>query len=227
MRKILPILFIGILIFLIEINSASAEGLVPCDVNCTLCDLFQLAQNVLNFLVSPRGGLVFLTAIIAMLIGGILLLVSGGSIEMYNKGMFAFKAGIIGLAISLIAWVVINTILVFLAGGPQIKGVPWPWYKIECGSLTPPAPQPPPAQQWHTECEGNVCVRKEGPGSNQCMTNAECEARSRPGQPVYCRRPNPWDPNKTDCITFGNPSHCDTACSFVGGTCSSDPCPTQ
>jgi hypothetical protein len=99
---------------------------------CTLCDLFATGQRILNFMVSPRGGLVFVLSVIGIMIGGILILVSGGNQQLYTKGVFALKAALIGLAIALSAWIIVNTILVALTGSQQPEGFPWPWNTIRC-----------------------------------------------------------------------------------------------
>lgn len=99
----------------------------------TLCDLFATGQRVLNFLVGPPGGLVFVVSVIGIMIGGILIMVSGGNQQVYAKGVFALQAAVIGLAIALAAWVIINTIIVGLAGGgARPPGFPWPWHEIRC-----------------------------------------------------------------------------------------------
>jgi hypothetical protein len=99
---------------------------------CTLCDLFKTGQNILNFMVSPQGGLVFVLSVIGIMIGGILILVSGANQQLYAKGVFALKAAVTGLAIALAAWVIINTILVALTGSQQPQGFPWPWNEVRC-----------------------------------------------------------------------------------------------
>jgi hypothetical protein len=98
----------------------------------TFCDLFATGQRVLNFLVGPPGGLVFVLAVIGIMIGGMLIMVSGGNKELYSKGAFALKAAVIGLAIALSAWIIVNTIFLALAGGPRPPGFPWPWHQIRC-----------------------------------------------------------------------------------------------
>jgi hypothetical protein len=126
---------LGLLVSLMFVPQAWAQpdGLVVCpNPPCTLCDLFATGQRVLNFLVGPPGGLVFALAVIGIMIGGMLIMVSGGNKELYSKGVFALKAAVIGLAIALSAWIIVNTIFLALAGGPRPPGFPWPWHQIRC-----------------------------------------------------------------------------------------------
>lgn len=114
--------------FFFEFASAS---LVPCgptslgfDQECNTCQLFQLAQNIIKFVsvdVAPA------LAIFMLVVGGILMITSGGSEKNYEKGKTVITSAIIGILIIWLAWLIINTILTKVA--PGVSGT---WYEIEC-----------------------------------------------------------------------------------------------
>ena len=132
----IALIVVGLLIavFFAPIAWAQERGLVVCPGGgpCTLCDLFATGQRILNFLVGPPGGIVFVVAVLMIMFGGILIMVSGGNKQIYGNGIFALKHAVIGLAIALTAWIIVNTIIVGLAGGDRPPGFPWPWHEIHC-----------------------------------------------------------------------------------------------
>lgn len=132
------LLFVFYFLFSASLAIGAQQGLVAGDPNRpgTLCELFQTFQNVLNFLVSPTGGLVFVVAAIGIMVGGTLIMISGGNQQLYGQGVTALKAAVTGLAIALLAWVIVNTVINALAPTPAGEdappGFPWPWHEIRC-----------------------------------------------------------------------------------------------
>lgn len=143
--------------------TATARGLVPCggagENPCTPCDLFVLAQNILNFLIRIAAPL----AALMLAYGGLLMIIPGiggkESPAMYTKGKKVLTNAVMGLAIIFFSWIAIDFIIKYVGGRggeiPKIVGGQigyGPWNKIECrgaaAALAPsaPAPQPPPRE---------------------------------------------------------------------------------
>lgn len=90
------------------IRVAHAQGLVPCKGSeCTGEDLYTLIGNVIRF------GLDFaaIIAVVIILWGGFLILISGGSSDRLAQGKNAITAAVVGLIIVLTAWLIVNTII--------------------------------------------------------------------------------------------------------------------
>ena len=120
-----------LLLLLVPLSTATAQdGLVPCgpgtDTNCQLCHLFVLIDNVLQ-LVMLR--IVPALAGLMLIIGGIWFFFSGASEEKKRKAKDIVTSSIIGIAIILSAWVIVNTILV---QSGIVDGSLMFWYEIDC-----------------------------------------------------------------------------------------------
>ncbi len=105
------------------INIANAAGLVPCggpgQSECTICHLFVGIKNIVDFLTL---NIAMPLAVVILIYGGVMLLVSGGSEEKIKKGKTALGAAVWGLLIVFAAWLIIATIL-----GNLIKPAFLPW----------------------------------------------------------------------------------------------------
>jgi len=110
-----------LLIGLFSANLALAGGLVPCggqrEPECNLCHLWQLADNILDFitlqLVFPIAALLFVAA-------GVVFLTSGGSEEKVTLAKTIFTNTVIGLIIVLCSWLLIDTLISTIAGSGGI-----------------------------------------------------------------------------------------------------------
>lgn len=92
------------------IKTALAAGLVPCEgVNCDQADFYELIVRVINFAIQK---LAFPLVVLFFLIGGFILLTSGGSPTRVEQGKKAITGAIVGLVIVLTSVVVINTLIV-------------------------------------------------------------------------------------------------------------------
>jgi len=91
---------------------AQAAGLVPCgnpgEPACTLGHLFQMLGLIYNFIVYT---IAVPLATLIIIVGGVLILVSGGNPEMAGRGKKALMAGVIGLVLVFCSWVIINTVM--------------------------------------------------------------------------------------------------------------------
>jgi len=82
-----------------------AQIVENCDpVSCTATDLQNTIGNLIEFMMT----IAIAIAVIFILWGGILLLTSGGSSERQAKGKKAITAAVIGVVITLGAWMAID-----------------------------------------------------------------------------------------------------------------------
>lgn len=138
MKKLTLIFFLLILCLPLITKAA---GLVPCgrseddldtpNINesqtCTACDLLVLFQNVLKFALE----IAFLIVIGFIAYGGFRWIFSGGNEANIKAGQQTITNALIGLAIILCAWLIVNTVfwLVKTIGGTDYTGT---WWHIEC-----------------------------------------------------------------------------------------------
>ena len=90
-----------------------AIDLVPCGKgkpDCTLTHLFQLIKNIMDWMMLYGG--IFATLFIAG--GGIMMLISRGNPGQITKARMWITYAVIGLLLILIAWLIINTIMLML-----------------------------------------------------------------------------------------------------------------
>jgi len=97
--------------FLIKTALAQAPLVPSCEgVSCGKEDLYQLIMNVINFAITY---LAFPLVVLFFLIGGFLLLTSGGSPNRVEQGKKAITGAVVGLVIVLTSVVVIHTFFTF------------------------------------------------------------------------------------------------------------------
>ena len=109
MKKIiLPILlFCLLLIILIPISAGAA--IVTCNgPNCKIEDFFDMLGKIYDFIVKTIATPL---AIIAVSVGGILMLISAGNPEMFGLGKKVLWSAIIGLVLAYGSWIIIDFIL--------------------------------------------------------------------------------------------------------------------
>ncbi|MCL4390154.1 MAG: pilin [Patescibacteria group bacterium] len=87
--------------------------------NVTLVGLVQTALNTVLFVA-------FVAALVFLIIGGIRWIMSGGDKEGTTKAKEAVTAALIGLAIVIGAWVLINIVLQFFGIGGGLSGLSTP-----------------------------------------------------------------------------------------------------
>jgi hypothetical protein len=87
--------------------------IVPCDgVNCTVCDLATLAQNIIN---TGIFVFVFLSALLFAYAG--FLYLTNSAIDKVSEAKSIFKNVTLGLVILLAAWLVVDTLMKSVLGG--------------------------------------------------------------------------------------------------------------
>ncbi len=106
---------------LINAQTILPKKLVPCDgLNCTVCSLATLAQNILNAGIFLS---VFLSAILFAYAGWLYL--TNEAIGQQQKAKDTFKNVVIGLVIILAAWLVVDTLMKMM-----LKGDFGPWNNV-------------------------------------------------------------------------------------------------
>ena len=123
--KKIPLFFILYSLFL-NANVAFAQSrLIPCSgLDCNLCDLLELAKNVINWLVSISSVL----AVGFIIWGSIVIMTAGASPERANEGKKIITTAVIGLVIVLASWLILGTIIQIVTGSPSAL----PWKEIKC-----------------------------------------------------------------------------------------------
>jgi len=120
-----------------------AQGIVPdtCQSGiCELCDLFALADNFIDFLLTRVAVTVL---IIALVYGGFKMLTSGDSEDGRTKGKAAITNAIIGILIAFFAWAIINTVLLLLVGNKDVFSAQ-NWFTFpKCVTAIKPVALPP------------------------------------------------------------------------------------
>ncbi len=108
------------LVPLIAYGAGLSDRIVPCDgIDCSICHLGQLAQNILNAAIFIA---VFLSAILFSW-AGFKMLVSPASSSQVSSAKSIFLNVLIGFIIILGAWLVINAIMSIMVDGKP--GLPW------------------------------------------------------------------------------------------------------
>ena len=123
----------------VNIPTANAAGdtggLIPCghgsDPNnrCTLCDLFVGIGRIIDW----GRNILVAVALAALVIGGIMYIVSAGNQQMMESAKNVIKQALIGVAIVLGAWLIINTIIWLLVVKSDMGVGAGNWWNFDCG----------------------------------------------------------------------------------------------
>lgn len=211
MKKIISqlskILF-AVLAFVLP-TSAQAQIIPACalgDGGCTSCDFVALFVNIAGFFLSIIGGIV----VLMFVIGGFFFVISGGSGNRVNKGKEIITGAIIGLALVLGAWLIINFSIAAALGETdfskvKILGNEWSSY---CANIK----VSDAASSCSDDNEGQVCV------TNGCQDNCYCSQKQ-------CKNPcevmDATDGFSATCIA--NETDCvDANQSVLGNSCSTE-----
>jgi len=122
-----------------EAHDCFAGGLVPCgrhiddpntNINetapCSLCHIFVLIKRIIDF---ATGVIAFPILVLMIIVGGITWITAGGSESRISRGKEIIKTAVIAIIILLAAWLIIDTIIVFLTPA----GALWQnWSTINC-----------------------------------------------------------------------------------------------
>ncbi|MEK7599317.1 MAG: hypothetical protein AAB474_02640 [Patescibacteria group bacterium] len=118
-------LFFIFIFFFLFFNPALAAGLVPCGGErqepCNTCDLINLANTIINFLIKD---IIAPLAALGILAAGIVILTAGGSESRLGQGKQMLWNILIGFIIVMSAWLIVSTILAHLITGAKLP-VTW------------------------------------------------------------------------------------------------------
>jgi len=90
---------------------------------CTFCDALKVASNIIDFLIEA----VFVIAVLMIVYGALMMMVSAGNEQRYTHGKGAITNAVIGIVIALGSWIIVNTLLHIISGNPDL-----PWATITC-----------------------------------------------------------------------------------------------
>jgi len=117
-------------------------GLVPCGRSCddpcteicecapcTLCHLFVLFKRIVDFLTLY---ILFPLAVLMIVVGGVMFLIAAGDPEKIRTAKKILTSVVIGLVIIFLAWLIVDTIIVFIVS-PKPEFAPLRnWSTINC-----------------------------------------------------------------------------------------------
>ncbi len=129
-KKIISVLTLSV-IFVLPLSASAA--LVNCNAGaCTYCDLLDMGQNILDFVVKY---VLFTGGVIFIMWGGFDMIMSGGDPKKYQAGVSRIKATLIGILIAFGAWFIVNTVLNILAVDETGKPMNIVWDRIDCNQI--------------------------------------------------------------------------------------------
>jgi len=148
-KTFLVLLFVGMLLFPSALALAHTPPLFPVGfwgpiVSCgyeggpackDICDLVHTAQHLVYLSLTI---LVFIIVPIAVIAGGIFIMVSSGDEGKLKKGRQIVTSAVIGLAIGLGAFLIINSVLWALGGLGKSDSISWPNIQCSVGAYAPP-----------------------------------------------------------------------------------------
>jgi hypothetical protein len=115
---------------------SAAVPLLPCTgTDCVdLCQILILIQRIIYFMMTLG---ILILAPVLFIWGGFLILVSGGSPERLGKGKSVLWGTVVGVIITLGAFIIVNSFL-WLVGNNK-TGVRASWPNVQC-TVAPPPP---------------------------------------------------------------------------------------
>lgn len=118
-----------------DIDTAGT-GLVPCgngpDNPCTLCHFVVGFQKLVNFMVK----LVVVVGFVGIFASGVLYIISAGNDKMISSAKSALTASLVGFAIVLGAWLIINVLLWVFSANLSLGTTGANWYTLECSTTS-------------------------------------------------------------------------------------------
>src|SRR3989338_2423379 len=88
------------------------SSVAPYNVHCSICEVWHLADHIINFFLF---GLALPILVIAILIGGIMWLFSAGNPQKITLGKTIITSALIGVLIAFAGWLVVDSIIKTLA----------------------------------------------------------------------------------------------------------------
>lgn len=103
--------------------SCAAGSPGPTDP-CGFCDALVVVRNIIQLLLE----FTFIAAAAMIAVGAFMMMFAAGSEQKFATGKKTITNAAIGVAVALVAWLAVGTILQFLSGKPDL-----PWNQIVCG----------------------------------------------------------------------------------------------
>src|SRR3989338_7264895 len=131
MKRLLILVLLTLSILPLQLAAQTVpDSLVPENCiegcPCSLCDLYNLAKNVMDFLLFslsvPIGAAMFLY-------GGVMLLTSCGSENKLSRGKHAITGAVVGMALAFFAWAIMNVVLTVVGFQIDFKEGLKSWYQ--------------------------------------------------------------------------------------------------
>jgi type IV secretory pathway VirB2 component (pilin) len=102
------ILLIAILLSLVLTPFTISAAIVPCQNGCTINDFFTMLGNIYDFV---AGGIAGPLAIVAIIIGGMMMILSAGNPALFARGKQVLLLAVIGLLLTYGSKLIIDTLL--------------------------------------------------------------------------------------------------------------------
>lgn len=126
----------GLIVAPLAVAQGTIFGPDICDpqrdpASCNICAFMRLVKKIIDWLT----GIAFLLATVFIIFGGFVIMTAGGSPEKVKKGREIITAAVIGILLTLAAWLIVGTVLQIITGAPPGQapaGFPWPWNQIRC-----------------------------------------------------------------------------------------------
>jgi hypothetical protein len=224
LKFILPALSVLFIFF----PSISSAGIVPCGEASDPCTLCHLIIGIHNLVEWAKNILVTI-AIVAIFISGIIYVVSSGSEKMMTQAKSFLSASLIGFALTLGAWLIVNVTIFWVANAKSDLGIGiTSWNTFTCDKSSSAL----------TGGSGNIGTGPTTPGTAagsgkvfdaaSQMMNAGCYyCNTFSGTPYTSSRTHGPDtcalngcsgnPGFTDCSDFANAAYKNASCSVPGG----------
>lgn len=130
MLKIFLIIF-TVCLFNCLIISPVYAGLVPCGCDgcaCNFCHFFIMLDRIIDFTLFM---IVFPAAVLMLVIGGVMFLVSAGKPETYETAKKIITSTLVGLFIIFSAWILISMFFDFI-GVMEWTELRQGWWQFQC-----------------------------------------------------------------------------------------------
>lgn len=136
MLKFKKIISTLLLLAILILPSFASAAIVNCggprQKVCDYCDLLDMGQSILDFIVKY---VLFTGGIIFIMWGGLEMIMSGGDSKKYQAGVTRIKATLIGILIAFGAWFIVNTVLNILAVDETGQSMNIVWDQINCDQI--------------------------------------------------------------------------------------------
>lgn len=99
--------------------------------SCKFCHFPVMLLGVINFLILPPTGIVFIIAVLLLMVGGAMFIFSAGRPAMTGQARRIMTATVIGLVIIYASWIIVNTFLTFIGVSQNFEALqPNKWNEV-------------------------------------------------------------------------------------------------